>query len=69
MLAANFLRNLAEAVPYKIHTILTDNGIQFTNRETDQLAGDHIFDRFAKRRTGNTTATACQTSVFRLLVV
>lgn len=43
--AAQFLRNLIPAVPYKIHTILTDNGIQFANRKTDRLAFDHIFDR------------------------
>jgi hypothetical protein len=30
MIAAEFLRNLLQAVPYKIHTVLTDNGIQFT---------------------------------------
>jgi len=29
MVAAEFLRRLIETVPYKIHTILTDNGIQF----------------------------------------
>ncbi|WP_276679222.1 IS481 family transposase, partial [Nitrosomonas europaea] len=28
--ATAFLKELIEAVPYKIHTILTDNGIQFT---------------------------------------
>ena len=28
--AADFLRNLADAVPYKINTILTDNGTHFT---------------------------------------
>jgi Integrase core domain len=28
--AADFLRHLIAAVPYKIHTVLTDNGIQFT---------------------------------------
>ena len=33
------------AVPYKIHTILTDNGIQFTNRKADRWAFSHIFDR------------------------
>jgi transposase InsO family protein len=27
--ACQFLRNLIEAVPYQIHTVLTDNGIQF----------------------------------------
>jgi len=30
MIAADFLRHLIAAVPYKIHTVLTDNGIQFT---------------------------------------
>jgi len=34
---AQFLRNLVVAVSYKIHTILTDNDIQFTNRKTDRL--------------------------------
>ena len=28
--AADFLRALVKAVPYKIHTVLTDNGIHFT---------------------------------------
>ena len=43
--AAQFLRNLIQGVPYKIHTILTDNGIQFTNRKVDKHAFLHIFDR------------------------
>jgi transposase InsO family protein len=43
--AAQFLRHLIAAVPYKIHTLLTDNGIQFTNRKRDQYAFLHIFDR------------------------
>lgn len=43
--AAQFLRNLIQKIPYKIHTILTDNGIQFTNRTTDEHAWMHIFDR------------------------
>jgi len=28
--SADFLRSLLKAVPYKVHTVLTDNGIQFT---------------------------------------
>ena len=28
--SGDFLRRLIEAVPYKVHTVLTDNGIQFT---------------------------------------
>lgn len=43
--AAGFLRNLIKAVPYKIHIVLTDNGIQFTNRKADKHAWMHIFDR------------------------
>jgi transposase-like protein len=45
MVAAQFLRNLVAIVPYKIHTVLTDNGIQFTNRKRDVYAFHHIFDR------------------------
>jgi transposase-like protein len=45
MVAAQFLRKLIAAVPYKIHTVLTDNGIQFTNRKSDRYAFQHIFDR------------------------
>ena len=45
MVAAQFLRNLMAVVPYKIHTVLTDNGIQFTNRKRDIYAFQHIFDR------------------------
>lgn len=45
MAAAKFLRNLVAAVPYAIHTVLTDNGIQFTNRKQDRHVFEHIFDR------------------------
>jgi len=45
MAAAQFLRNLIAAVPYKIHTVLTDNGIQFTSRTRDIYDCAHIFDR------------------------
>jgi len=45
MAAAQFLRDLIAALPYRIHTILTDNGIQFTNRKQDRYAMEHIFDR------------------------
>ena len=48
MVAAQFLRNLIAAVPYRIHTILTDNGIQFTNRKQDTSAFEHIFDRVCR---------------------
>ena len=45
MEAAQFLRDLVEAVPYRVHAVLTDNGIQFTTRARDVYDGDHIFDR------------------------
>ncbi len=45
MIAAEFLRNLIQAVPYKIHKVLTDNGIQFTNHDHHKNAFIHIFER------------------------
>jgi transposase InsO family protein len=48
MAAAGFLRNLIAIVPYAIHTVLTDNGIQFTNRVQDRYAFEHIFDRVCR---------------------
>jgi transposase InsO family protein len=45
MEAADFLRELIEAVPYRIHTVLTDNGVQFTRRKQDIWDSQHIFDR------------------------
>ena len=45
MVAAQFLRDLIAALPYAIHTVLTDNGVQFTNRACDRYAFHHIFDR------------------------
>jgi hypothetical protein len=37
-MAAQFLRHLIAAVPDKLHTVLTDHGLQFTNRQQDQYA-------------------------------
>jgi transposase InsO family protein len=48
MVAAQFLRTWIAAVPDKIHTVLTDNGIQFTNRNRDQYAFRHIFERVCR---------------------
>ena len=45
MEAAQFLRDLILSVPYCIHIVLTDNGIQFTNRKKDTYAFAHIFGR------------------------
>ena len=48
-IAADFLKALIEAVPYKIHTVLTDNGIQFTDLPKNRLGPTarcraHMFD-------------------------
>ena len=48
MAAAQFLRNLIATVPYAIHTVLTDNGIQFTNQDRHRYAFIHIFDRVCR---------------------
>jgi transposase-like protein len=48
MAAAQFLRDLIASVPYKLHTVLTDNGVQFTNRSSDTSAFEHIFDRVCR---------------------
>lgn len=48
-IAVEFLRHLLAAVPYKIHTILTDNGIQFANRATDRYAFSLLFDRICAK--------------------
>jgi transposase InsO family protein len=45
MEAAQFLRDLIQAVPYRIHTVLTDNGVQFTPRKQDIWDSEHVFDR------------------------
>ena len=34
--AADFLYALVNAVPYRVHTVLTDNGVQFTNNLPDR---------------------------------
>src|SRR5215207_7182881 len=49
VVAAEFLRHLIPAVPYKIHTILTANGIQFANRESDRYAFPLLFDRICAK--------------------
>jgi Integrase core domain len=51
MEGAAFLRNVVEVFPYKIHIVLTDNGMAFAdlpkNREgaSRRFLGPHIFDR------------------------
>ena len=50
MEAAQFLRGLIAAVPYRIHTVLTDNGVRFTPRKQDVWDSRHIFDRVCDQR-------------------
>ena len=47
--AKEFLEHPITSVPYKIHTILTDNGIQFVNRKKDTMAFMTPFDRICIR--------------------
>jgi transposase-like protein len=48
MEAAQFLRDLLQALPYQIHAVLTETGIQFTNRALDAHAFAHILDRVCR---------------------
>lgn len=48
-IAVQFLKELLATVPYRIHTILTDNGIQFTNRAKDRYAFKLLFDRICEQ--------------------
>lgn len=41
-IAADFLKSLIETVPYKIHTVLTDNGIQFTDTKGESWTTKEI---------------------------
>lgn len=48
--AAQFLRRVIEAFPYQIHTVLTDNGVAFTEQErhhggVTHTGIGHIFER------------------------
>jgi len=49
MTAARFLRNVIAVVPYTLHTMLTDNGIQFANRRSGRYAFQHIFGRACEK--------------------
>ncbi len=43
--AAAFLKVLVAAVPYKVHTVLTDNGVQFVQRDRSGDFVAHVFGR------------------------
>ena len=50
--AAAFLKALVKTVPYKIHTVLTDNGVQFVqlNRGSTRPSLVHIFGRVCEEK-------------------
>lgn len=48
MAADQFLPDLIAGVPYRLHTVLTDNGVQFANRSRDTSAFEHIFNRVCR---------------------
>ena len=54
MNGAAFLRDALAAFPYRVHTVLTDNGAAFAEQPryrggiTDRLMGGHIFERVCR---------------------
>ena len=48
-IASDFLRHLAAAVPYRIHTVLTDNGTHFTDPTGDGWTPEDIKEMRAKK--------------------
>ena len=48
VVAAEFLRRVMDKLPYKVHTVLTDNGLQFTPQAHQFLPVGHRFDRICR---------------------
>ncbi len=48
VVAAGFLRCVLDKLPHHVHTVLTDNGAQFTPQPHQFLAGGHRFDRIGR---------------------
>ena len=48
VVAAEFLRRVLEKLPYRVHTVLTDNGVQFTLQAHQFLPGGHSVDRICR---------------------
>ena len=60
VVAVAFLKVLAKAVPYRLHTVLTDNGIQFAETGRHRVGTrQHPFDRrpAAARAAGSASST------------
>ena len=53
--AADFLRHLADAVPYRIHTVLTDNGTHFTDPTGDGWTPEEIKEMRDKKLPSHAT--------------
>jgi transposase InsO family protein len=49
-IASNFLRALAAAVPYRVHTVLTDNGTHFTEPGGDGWTPEDIKQMLANKQ-------------------
>lgn len=47
--AVDFLQATLKALPYRVHTILTDNGIQFTKKPGTEAYRVHPFDALCQR--------------------
>jgi transposase InsO family protein len=48
--AGNFLRALITAVPYRVHTVLTDNGTHFTEPSGNTWTPDEIKEMLARKQ-------------------
>ena len=48
VVAAEFLRRVLDKLPYRVHTVLTDNGVHFTPQPHQFLPGGHSFDRICR---------------------
>lgn len=47
--AVDFLQSTLKALPYRVHTVLTDNGIQFTKKPGTEAYRAHPFDALCQR--------------------
>ena len=48
VVAAEFLRRVLNKLPYKVRTVLTNNGVPFTSQAHQFLLGGHRFDRICR---------------------
>ena len=48
VVAAECLRRVLDKLPYKVHPVLPDNGVQFTPQAHQVLPGGHRFDRICR---------------------